>query len=123
MVKSIKINNLDLSLEKSRDIIEFLARKRNINNYEHMTNEELFILKKTPQNPPRLGKRKSNQILTTQKPLKVAKFEINHNLTLQRPPKFAKRKNLTLQKQQKTKNKEKAKLTNINKSNPKIKKE
>ena len=36
---NIKINDLNLSLEESRDIIEFLTRKRNVNNYEHMTNE------------------------------------------------------------------------------------
>ena len=41
--------DLDFSLEESRDIIEFLARRRNLTNYEHMTNEELLsTLKKTP---------------------------------------------------------------------------
>ena len=115
-MKSIKLKNLDLSLEESRDIIEFLAQKRNINNYEHMTNEELLSTlkkkKQQPQNPPRLGKRKSNLILATQKPLKVAKLEINQNLTLQRPLKFAKGRktqNLTPQKQQKSTKQEKSK--------------
>ena len=40
-MKFINLKDLDLSLEESRDIIEFLARKRNINNYEYMTNQEL----------------------------------------------------------------------------------
>ena len=40
MAESMK--DLDLLLEKSRDIIEFLARRRNVNNYERMTNEELW---------------------------------------------------------------------------------
>ena len=58
-----------------------------------MTNEELLsTLKKTPQKPLKLGKRKNNQILTTQKPLRMAKLETNQNLTLQRPLKFAKRR-------------------------------
>ena len=49
MAESI-LKNLDLSTEESRDIIEFLARKRNVSNYEHMTDEELLSnLKKTPK--------------------------------------------------------------------------
>ena len=34
--------SINLSLEESRDIIEFLARRRNVSNYERMTNEELL---------------------------------------------------------------------------------
>ena len=41
-------------LEESRDIIKFLARKRNVSNYERMTNEELL---KPSQRPLKLGKR------------------------------------------------------------------
>ena len=40
MTESINLKDLDLSLEESRDIIEFLARRRNVSNYERMTNEE-----------------------------------------------------------------------------------
>ena len=44
------LKNLDLSTEESRDIIELLARKRNVSNYERMTDEQLLsTLKKTPQ--------------------------------------------------------------------------
>ena len=44
------LKNLDLSTEESRDIIELLARKRNVSNYERMTDEELLSnLKKTLQ--------------------------------------------------------------------------
>ena len=93
MAKSINLKDLDLSLEESRDIIEFLARRRNVSNYERMTNEELLsTLKKPPQKQLKLGKRKSNQILTTQPPRKVAKLEIKQNLTLHRPIKIAKRR-------------------------------
>ena len=112
-----KRKRLRLSLEKSRDIIEFLARKRNVSNYERMTNEELLSnLKKNPylpQKPLKVGKHKNTQILTTQKPLKMAKLEINQNLTLQKPIKFAKRritqnvtpqKNLKLGKRKNTQN-------------------
>ena len=94
MAESINLKDLDLSLEESRDIIEFLAGKRNVSNYERMTNEELLsTLKKNPylpQKPLKLSKRKNTQILTTQPPRKVAKLEINQNLTLHRPIKIAK---------------------------------
>ena len=91
MVEFINLKDLDLSLEESRGIIEFLARKRNVSNYERMTNEELLsTLKKTSQKQLKLGKRKNNQILTTQPPRKVAKLEIKQNLTLHRPIKIAK---------------------------------
>ena len=49
MAESIDLKDLDFSLEESRDIIEFLAKKRNVSNYECMTNEELLsTLKKAP---------------------------------------------------------------------------
>ena len=44
------LKNLDLSTGESRDIIKLLARKRNVSNYERMTDEELLsTLKKTLQ--------------------------------------------------------------------------
>ena len=45
------LKDLDLSTEESRDIIELLARKRNVSNYERMTDEELLsnLKKKTPK--------------------------------------------------------------------------
>ena len=50
-MENISLKNLNLSSEESRDIIEFLARKRNVSNYERMTNEELLsTLKKTLKN-------------------------------------------------------------------------
>ena len=101
-MKNVNLKDLDLSLKESRDIIEFLARRRNVSNYERIANEELLsTLKKNPQKQLKLGKRKNNQILTTQPPPKVAKLEINQNLTLHRPIKIAKHRktqNLTPQK-------------------------
>ena len=44
------LKKLDLSTEESRDIIELSARKRNVSNYERMTDEGLLSnVKKTPQ--------------------------------------------------------------------------
>ena len=57
MAESINLKDLDLSLEESRDIIEFLARTRNVSNYERMTNEELLsTLKKKPSKTTQIGK-------------------------------------------------------------------
>ena len=38
----LKLADLNLSLEESRDIIEFLARKRNIKNYKRKSSNELL---------------------------------------------------------------------------------
>ena len=52
MAEYITLKDLDLLLEESRDIIEFLARRRNVSNYERMTNKELLstLKKKTLKN-------------------------------------------------------------------------
>ena len=41
-MEDLKLKDLNLSLEESRYIIEFLARKRNINNYKRKSNDELL---------------------------------------------------------------------------------
>ena len=41
-MEDLKIKDLNLSLEESRYIIEFLARKRNVNNYKRNSNDELL---------------------------------------------------------------------------------
>ena len=38
----LKLKDLNLSLEKSRFIIEFLAQKRGVNNYKRKSNDELL---------------------------------------------------------------------------------
>ena len=42
MGDNIKFQDLDLSLEEERDIIEFLAKKRNIKNYKRKSNDKLL---------------------------------------------------------------------------------
>ena len=41
-MEDIKLADLNLSQEESRDIIEFLARKRNIKNYKRKSSNELL---------------------------------------------------------------------------------
>ena len=41
-MEGLKLKDLSLSLEESRYIIEFIARKRNVNNYKRKSNDELL---------------------------------------------------------------------------------
>ena len=41
-MESFDFKDLNLSSEESRDIIEFLARKRGVNDYKHTSNDELL---------------------------------------------------------------------------------
>ena len=64
MAESI-LKNLDLSSEESRDIIELLARKRNVSNYQRMTDEELLsTLEKTTQKPQKQKNNPQQQIIS-----------------------------------------------------------
>ena len=50
-MENIKLGDLYLSKEESKDIIEFLAKKINIKNYESKSSDRLYkILKKQPKN-------------------------------------------------------------------------
>ena len=41
-MEDLKLKDLNLSLEGSRDIIEFLARKRGVSDYKRKLNDELL---------------------------------------------------------------------------------
>ena len=59
MGNNIKVQDLDLSLEEERDIIEFIARKRNIKNYKRKsTNKLLQTIKENKGNQNNLKIRK-----------------------------------------------------------------
>ena len=52
---NIKLEDLYLSKEESRDIIELLAKKRNIINYETKSSDRLYnIFKKQSKNKKRI---------------------------------------------------------------------
>ena len=54
-MEDIKLADLTLSQEESRDIIEFLAKKRNIKNYERKSDNKLLrAIKKNNQNRKRI---------------------------------------------------------------------
>ena len=52
------LKNLELSTEESRDIIELLARKRNIKNYKHVSDNELLQAIKQSKNNKQQHKNK-----------------------------------------------------------------
>ena len=47
---NIKLGDLYLSKEKSKDTIELLAKKRHIKNYESKSSDRLYIFKKQSKN-------------------------------------------------------------------------
>ena len=54
-MKNIKLGDLYLSKEESKDIIEFLAKKRNIKNYKNKSSDRLHkIFKKQSGNKKRI---------------------------------------------------------------------
>ena len=54
-MENIKLGDLYLSLEESKDIIEFLDKKRNIKNYKNKSSDRLYkIFKKQSESKKRI---------------------------------------------------------------------
>ena len=54
-MEKLNLGDLYLSREKSKDIIEFIAKKKNIKNYKSKSSNELFkALKKQSKNKKRI---------------------------------------------------------------------
>ena len=103
----ITFKDLNLSPEVSRDIIEFIAKKRNVNNYKDKSSVELLSVIKeksrnlTPKKRSKNPKRKITENLTLKKSLKNIKSKKNKILTLKKSLKNLKSKiseNLTSKK-------------------------
>ena len=103
----ITFRDISLSSEESRDIIEFIAKKRNVNNYEDKLDAELLSAIKeksrnlAPKKPLKNPKRKISKNLTPKKSFKNIKRKISENLTLKKTLKNIKSKKnkiLTLKK-------------------------
>ena len=98
-MNSINWGDLNLSPEESRDIIEFIAQKRNVNNYKDNSNNELLSAIKeksrilTPKKPMKNSERKNNQNLTPEKPPKNPERRNNQVLTSEKPLKNPEHKN------------------------------
>ena len=60
-MENLNLADLNLSLEESRDIIEFLAKKRNIKNYKHKSSNELLQAIKENKNNQQQKIKSKNQ--------------------------------------------------------------
>ena len=75
----VTFGDLSLSPEESRDIIEFIVQKRNVNNYKDKSDGELLSAIKeksknlTPTKPSKNPKRKISENLISKKSLKNLK--------------------------------------------------
>ena len=103
----VTFRDISLSPEESRDIIEFIAKKRNVNNYKGKSDAELLSAIKeksrnlAPRKPFKNPKRKISKNLTPKKLLKSLKRKITENLTIKKSLKNIKSKKnkiLTLKK-------------------------
>ena len=78
----ITFRDISLSPEESRYIIEFIAKKRNVNNYKDQSDVELLSVIKeksrnlAPKKPLKNPKRENSRILTPKKSLKNTKRKI-----------------------------------------------
>ena len=94
----VTFRGLSLSPEESRDIIEFIAQKINVNNHKDKSDGELLsgIKEKsknlTPKKPSKNPKRKISEILTLNKSLRNLKRKKSEILTLKKSLKNLKRK-------------------------------
>ena len=71
-MENLNLADLKLSKEESRDIIEFLARKRNIKNYKHKSSNELLqAIKKQSKNEERID--------TVSKELKQLSYKLSRS--------------------------------------------
>ena len=80
-MEDLKLKDLNLSLEESRYIIEFLARKRGVNNYKQKSNNELLhALKEYKSNNNQQQKIKSKskeRIDVTREELKELSYKLS----------------------------------------------
>ena len=66
-MEDLKLKDLNLSLEESRYIIEFLARKRNVNNYKRKSNDELLHALKESEKQEKSKNNQQQQIKSKNK--------------------------------------------------------
>ena len=75
-MENLNLADLNLSLEESRDIIEFLAKKRNIKNYKRKSSNELLHTIKENNQQQKIKSKNRKRIDIIRKELK----EINYKL-------------------------------------------
>ena len=76
---NLNLTDLNLSLEESRDIIEFLARKRSIKNYKRKSSNELLRAIKENKNNQQQSKNKKRMDIIREelKELKESNYKLS----------------------------------------------
>ena len=77
-MENLNLADLNLSLEESRDIIEFLVRKRNIKNYKHKSSNELLQAIKENKNNKQQSKNKK-RIDIKREELKESSYKLSRS--------------------------------------------
>ena len=78
-MKNLNLADLNLSLEESRDLIEFLAKKRNIKNYKRKSSNELLSAIKENKNnqQQKLKSKKKKRIDIIREELKELSYKLS----------------------------------------------
>ena len=70
---------MNLSLEESRDIIEFLARKRNIKNYKRKSRNELLHAIKENNQQQKIKSKNKKRIDIIREELKESSYKLSRS--------------------------------------------
>ena len=76
-MESFDFKDLNLSLEESRDIIAFLARKRGVNNYKHKSNNELLSALKDSKKHEKSNSKNKERIEIIKEELKELGYKLS----------------------------------------------
>ena len=78
-MENLNLANLNLSLEESRDIIEFLARKRNIKNYKRKSSNELLHAIKENNQQQKIKSKNKKRIDIIREELKESGYKLSRS--------------------------------------------
>ena len=78
-MENLNLADLNLSLEESRDIIEFLAKKRNIKNYKRKSSNELLHAIKENNKQQKIKSKNEERINTIREELKDLSYKLSRS--------------------------------------------
>ena len=78
-MENLNLADLNLSLEESRDIIEFLAKKRNTKNYNHKSSSELLHAVKENNHQQKIESKNKKRINTIREELKDLSYKLSRS--------------------------------------------
>ena len=78
-MENLNLADLNLSQEESRDIIEFLAKKRNIKDYKHKSNDDLLQAIKENNKQQNIKSKNEERINTIREELKDLSYKLSRS--------------------------------------------